>query len=47
MRGTVWPAMRRAGTLLAVLLLAGGCVADANNPNAAGGQQGYPESAGI
>ena len=43
MRGTVWPAIWRAGTLLAVLLLASGCVADANDPNAAGGQQGYPD----
>ncbi len=43
MRGTVWPAMRRAGTLLAVLLLASGCVANANEPNTAGRQQGYPD----
>jgi thiol-disulfide isomerase/thioredoxin len=42
MRGMVWPA-RVVGALLAVLLLAGGCVADANDPNAAGGQQGYPD----
>ena len=42
MRGLVWP-VRVAGTLLAILLLVGGCVADANDPNAAGGQQGYPE----
>ena len=42
MRGMVWPA-RVVGALLAVLLLAGGCVADANDPNAAGAQQGYPD----
>jgi thiol-disulfide isomerase/thioredoxin len=30
---------------VAVLLLATGCVADANDPNAAGGQQGYPDVA--
>lgn len=43
MRGLVWPAMWRAGTLLAIVLLASGCVADANDPTAAGGQQGYPD----
>jgi thiol-disulfide isomerase/thioredoxin len=32
-----------AGTLLAVLLALTGCTADANDPNAAGGQQGYPD----
>ena len=31
-----------AGALLAVLLAATGCTADANDPNASGGQQGYP-----
>ena len=45
MRGIVGPAIRRVGTLVAVLLLATGCVADANDPNAAGGQQGYPDVA--
>jgi thiol-disulfide isomerase/thioredoxin len=29
--------------LLAIVLLAGGCDAGANDPNAAGGQQGYPD----
>ncbi len=43
MRGIVGPAIRRVGTLVAVLLLATACVADANDPNAAGGQQGYPD----
>ena len=42
MRGLIWPA-RVVGTLLAILLLASGCVADANDPTAAGGQQGYPD----
>ena len=28
---------------MAIVLLASGCVADANDPNAAGGQQGYPD----
>jgi thiol-disulfide isomerase/thioredoxin len=42
MRGLPGPAWL-AGTLLAVLLLASGCVADANDPNAAGAQQGYPD----
>ena len=42
MRGLVWP-VRMVGTLLAIVVLAGGCVADANDPNAAGGQQGYPD----
>ena len=45
MRGIVGPAIRRVGTLVAVLLLATACVADANDPNAAGGQQGYPDVA--
>ena len=43
MRGLVWPAVRRPAHLLAILLLASGCVADANDPTAAGGQQGYPD----
>jgi thiol-disulfide isomerase/thioredoxin len=42
MRGLVGPA-RVAGMLLAIVLLAGGCDAGANNPNEAGGQQGYPD----
>jgi thiol-disulfide isomerase/thioredoxin len=41
-RELVWPA-RVAGMLLAIMLFASGCVADANDPNAAGGQQGYPD----
>lgn len=44
MRGLVWPA-RVAGVLLAIVLLASGCDAAANDPNASGGQQGYPEVA--
>jgi thiol-disulfide isomerase/thioredoxin len=35
--------VRAAGALLAIVLLTGGCVADANDPTAAGGQQGYPD----
>ena len=42
MRGLVWPA-RVAGMLLAIVLLAAGCDAGANDPDAAGGQQGYPD----
>ena len=42
MRGLVWPA-RVAGMLLAIVLLASGCDAGANDPNESGGQQGYPD----
>ena len=44
MRGLVRPA-GVAGMLLTMLLLVSGCVADANDPTAAGGQQGYPDVA--
>ena len=43
MREVVGPAVRLVGALLAIVLVASGCVADANDPNAAGGQQGYPD----
>jgi thiol-disulfide isomerase/thioredoxin len=43
MRGLVW-SVRVAGMLLAILL-ASGCDAGANDPNASGGQQGYPDVA--
>jgi thiol-disulfide isomerase/thioredoxin len=42
--GVLRPA-RLAGLLVAMIVVLTGCVADANDPNAAGGQQGYPDVA--